>query len=100
MLPVESPFICLALPIVHCFVYLLQVPHGTFFRNESGAIVADLRSDGDEFVAARGGAGGKGNYFFLSNENRAPVTYEEGGKGEEKLVYAEMRVIADFGMVN
>ncbi|ESO00135.1 hypothetical protein HELRODRAFT_128902, partial [Helobdella robusta] len=51
------------------------------------------------FVAARGGAGGKGNYFFLSNDNRAPTTYEEGGFGEEKVYYAEMRIIAHIGLV-
>ena len=77
----------------------MQVPVGTFFRSELGLVVADLKVSGGQFVAARGGAGGKGNYFFLSNENRAPTMYEEGGKGEEKLLYAELRVIADFGMV-
>ena len=25
------------------------------------------------FIGARGGAGGKGNYFYLSNSNRAPM---------------------------
>jgi len=72
---------------------------GTFFRNVSGIVIADLQHSGDSFIAARGGAGGKGNYFFLTNENRAPTTYEEGGRGEEKIIYAELRAIADIGMV-
>lgn len=80
-------------------MFIIQVPVGTFFRDENGSVIADLKAPGDQYVAVRGGAGGKGNYFFLSNENRAPTTYEEGGKGEEKVFYAEMRVIADFGMV-
>jgi len=77
----------------------IQVPVGTFFRDLSGNVIADLEHNGDWFVAARGGAGGKGNYFFLTNEIRAPTTYEEGGRGEVKVVYAEMRAIADIGMV-
>jgi len=77
----------------------LQVPVGTFFRDVTGNVVADLQKPGDSFIAARGGAGGKGNYFFLSNENRAPTTYEEGGSGEDRVLYAELRVIADVGMV-
>lgn len=78
---------------------VVKVPIGTFFRDATSQVVADLKKHEDFFVAARGGAGGKGNYFFLSNENRAPVTYEEGGKGEESLLFAELRVIAQFGMV-
>lgn len=62
-------------------------------------MVADLQLAGESFVAARGGAGGRGNYFFLSNENRAPTTYEEGGHGEQRIFYAELRAIADIGMV-
>lgn len=75
------------------------MPIGTFFRDTSSQVVADLAKQKDFFIAARGGAGGKGNYFFLSNENRAPTTYEEGGVGEDRVLYAELRVIAHFGMV-
>ena len=78
----------------------IQVPVGTFFRDLSGNVIADLQHSSESFVAARGGAGGKGNYFFLTNENRAPTTYEEGGCGEAKVVYAELRAIADIGMVS
>lgn len=78
---------------------VIKVPIGTFFRDSSSQVVADLAKQKDFFIAARGGAGGKGNYFFLSNENRAPTTYEEGGVGEDRVLYAELRVIAHFGMV-
>ena len=88
----------LSLPVVLGAV-LHQVPVGTFFRDETGVVVADLRRSGDVFVGAHGGAGGHGNFFFLSNENHAPMTCEEGGKGEEKVVYAELRIIAHIGMV-
>lgn len=78
---------------------VVHVPVGTFFRDVNGTVTADLQQPGDSYLAARGGAGGKGNYFFLTNENRAPTTYEEGGRGEEKVIYAELRAIADVGMV-
>jgi len=87
----------LPFPVIRACVF--QVPIGTFFRGEDGAVVADLQSQGDMFVGARGGAGGHGNYYFLSNENRAPMTCEEGAKGEAKVVYAELRIIAHVGMV-
>jgi len=63
-------------------------------------VIADLQQAGESFLAARGGAGGRGNYFFLSNENRAPTTYEEGAQGEDRIIYAELRCIADVGMVH
>lgn|SRR6218665_734540 len=88
-------------PLFPEFVFgvFFEVPVGTFFRDSTSQVVADLKKHEDFFVAARGGSGGKGNYFFMTNENRAPVTYEEGGRGEETLLFAELRVIAHFGMV-
>lgn len=45
---------------------LLQVPVGTLFKL-NGTCVADLNEEGDMFIAARGGAGGKGNAFFANS---------------------------------
>lgn len=62
-------------------------------------VVADLSENGDLFVAARGGAGGKGNHFFLSNENRQPRVAEQGGEGEQQVYCLEMKTIAHVGLV-
>lgn len=51
------------------------------------------------FVAARGGAGGHGNAFFLSNEHRAPTFAEEGAKGEQITYIVELRTMAQVGLV-
>ena len=54
------------------------------FRNvETRTVVAELTTEGSMFLAARGGAGGKGNAYFKSSENQAPVLAEAGGEGEE-----------------
>lgn len=66
---------------------------------EQGKIVADLAYHGQEFVAVHGGAGGKGNRFFLSNENRAPMTTTSGEKGEERVLQLELRTMAHAGLV-
>lgn len=47
-------------------VFLLQVPLGTVFKND-GRQIASLEEEGSLFVAARGGAGGKGNSFFTTD---------------------------------
>jgi GTP-binding protein len=63
-------------------------------------VLGDLRQHGDMFVAARGGAGGHGNRFYLSNENRAPMVYEEGARGQERMLQVELRIMAHAGLVS
>src|ERR1043165_3844514 len=44
---------------------ILPVPAGTIVRNQdTGEILGEVLSDGDTFVVARGGRGGKGNTWF------------------------------------
>jgi GTP-binding protein len=68
---------------------------------ESGVAepLADLTKDGQEFILAQGGKGGKGNVHFKSSRNRAPVQYTEGGEGEQGHFWLELRTIADAGLV-
>ncbi|XP_013402100.1 mitochondrial ribosome-associated GTPase 2 [Lingula anatina] len=78
----------------------IEVPTGTIFKElETQKLVADLSSEGDMFLAARGGAGGRGNHFFLSNEMRVPRICEEGGRGEEEQYLVELRVMANAGLI-
>ncbi|GAU94913.1 hypothetical protein RvY_06612 [Ramazzottius varieornatus] len=78
---------------------VIKVPVGTLFRDENQNPVIELKKDNEKFIAARGGAGGRGNAFFLSNENRAPMVKENGGMGEAKTYVVEMRTIAHVGLV-
>ena len=61
--------------------------------------IADLIADGQEFVLAKGGKGGKGNVHFKSSRNRAPVQYTDGEEGEQGYFLFELRTIADAGLV-
>ena len=61
---------------------IVAVPPGTVLRNLEGDIVAELEEVGSMFIAARGGAGGKGNTAFKSSTNQAPQISEAGGEGE------------------
>jgi hypothetical protein len=44
--------------------------------------------------------GGKGNYYFLSNMNRAPTECELGANGDKKKYKLELQLIAHFGLVS
>lgn len=66
---------------------------------EQGKTIVDLAEHGQEYVAVFGGAGGKGNRFFLSNENRAPMTATPGTMGQERVLHLELRTMAHAGLV-
>ena len=79
---------------------IIKVPVGTVVRDiESGAVMADLKSDGEKYVAARGGKGGKGNVMFKNSVRQAPNFAEAGGFAVEKKIELELKLIADVGLV-
>lgn len=78
----------------------VRVPVGTqIFDAETGELLHDLNSDGDRWLAARGGRGGFGNAHFTSSTNRAPRYHQSGSKGEERELQLELKMLADVGLV-
>ncbi len=79
---------------------IIMVPEGTTVINtKTNEIMADLITDGEEFVAAKGGRGGKGNKSFATHDVPAPKFSEKGEPGEEIIVKLELKVLADVGLV-
>ncbi|XP_055542155.1 mitochondrial ribosome-associated GTPase 2 [Wyeomyia smithii] len=78
---------------------VVKVPLGTIVKDGIGKVVGDLDTEGMMFVAARGGAGGKGNHFFVSDMEQAPQVAEFGGEGEEKAYILELRSMAHVGFI-
>ena len=64
-----------------------------------GEQLADLRHNGDKFVAAAGGAGGLGNAALANKTRRAPGFALLGEPGEERDVILELKSIADVALV-
>ena len=76
----------------------MQVPLGTQVKSyETRQLLAELSTEGQSYILGRGGAGGHGNHFYLSNEERGPAIAEQGGEGESRHVILEMRVAAHVG---
>ncbi len=78
---------------------VVRVPCGTQVRNESGELEADLVEPGQEYIAARGGQGGKGNRHWLTSTNRAPMENTPGEEGQTVTLRLELKLIADVGLV-
>lgn len=79
---------------------IVKVPVGTIVRNQKLQIVADLDKTGVMFIAARGGAGGKGNTFFASDTDQVPQICEYGATGEDAQYTLEVRSVAHIGLVS
>ena len=78
---------------------IVPVPVGTVVRDGEGAVQCDLAGDGDRFLIAEGGQGGRGNARFLSNRRRAPAFAEQGEKGQERWLDMELKLMADVALV-
>jgi GTPase len=79
---------------------VLRVPVGTVIKDsESGETLADLATDGERALLAKGGKGGIGNIHFKSSVNRAPRQFTRGEPGETRNLEMELRVLADVGLL-
>ncbi len=76
---------------------IIEVPVGTEIRHNE-VVIADLIEDEQEFLAVRGGKGGKGNRNFVSAINQAPREFTYGEDNETKTLHLELKLIADVGL--
>ncbi|HXY53942.1 MAG TPA: GTPase ObgE [Nitrospirota bacterium] len=79
---------------------VIRVPVGTLVCDaETHGLIIDLDADGLEFIAAKGGRGGKGNAFFKTATHQAPRFAQPGEPGEEQLLFLELKLLANVGLV-
>ena len=79
---------------------IIKVPQGTVIKDgANGRIIADLRDDAQEFIAAKGGRGGWGNCHFATATRQTPKFAKAGMPGAERELILELRLIADVGLL-
>ena len=79
---------------------IIKVPVGTLVKHaETSLLLADLKENGQRYVAAKGGRGGRGNAKFANSVNRAPIFAEKGEPGENLNIFLELKLLADVGLV-
>lgn len=78
---------------------VVRVPVGTLVWDENHELIADMNQEGERFLVAKGGRGGRGNTTFATSTQRAPRLAEKGEPGEKKVVKLELKLLADVGIV-
>lgn len=79
---------------------IIKVPVGTVVHDtDTNMLVCDLKHNGDTFVIAKGGRGGRGNTSFKTRSNPAPNFSEKGEPGEVRFLKVELKLLADVGLV-
>lgn len=79
---------------------ILDVPLGTVAKVfESETVLCEIQEDGQEFILAAGGRGGKGNAFFATPTQQAPQHAQPGEPGVDEWFVLELKLLADVGLV-
>ncbi|MBP8625419.1 MAG: GTPase ObgE [Syntrophorhabdaceae bacterium] len=79
---------------------VINLPLGTtIYDKRYPEPIYDLTVDGDTFVIAKGGRGGRGNAHFVTPVHRAPLEFEEGEEGEERVLFLDLRLLSDIGII-
>ena len=79
---------------------VVRVPPGTLVRDaESGDLLADLVTAGQEVVVARAGRGGLGNVHFATATNQTPRFAEKGDAGAARWLTLDLKLIAQVGII-
>lgn len=78
---------------------VLKVPVGTVAHNLDTGKDVEVVKIGERILIARGGKGGRGNWYFRSSTNITPKEFEYGTQGEKFNFVLELRLIADVGLI-
>lgn len=78
----------------------IRVPLGTtIYDIDTNEVIGDITTNGQTFLVARGGRGGRGNMAFATGINKCPDFSEKGEPGQKRFVRCELKVLADCGLV-
>ena len=79
---------------------IVMVPKGTvIFDSISNKLIYDCCDEATDYLVAKGGEGGAGNFKFKSSTNQAPRRHTSGWPGDEFSIRLELRSLADVGLV-
>lgn len=77
----------------------IKVPRGTLIKDADTGIILKDMSDGQPYIAAKGGKGGWGNSHFATPTRQVPRFAKSGIDGENRTIFLELVLLADIGII-
>jgi len=78
----------------------ILIPVGTVVKDqETDEVLFDFSEDGQRWIAAKGGRGGKGNTHFVTSVFQAPKFAQPGEEGETLSLHLELKLLADVSLI-
>jgi len=77
----------------------VKLPIGTIITDNNSQEVFEITSKDQRFLLCKGGEGGKGNWEYRSSTNTTPRYAESGFKGQQRHLYINLKLIADYGLI-
>ena len=79
---------------------VIDIPVGTLLIDaETGNLIKDLATAGENFILAAGGRGGQGNARFKTSTHRAPRFAQPGEHSKTYSIKLELKLLADVGII-
>lgn len=78
---------------------IIPVPVGTVIIDaNTKKVIGEVLKESDKILVAKGGHRGLGNIHWVSATHQRPEEFKPGGKGEEKELQLELKLVADVGL--
>ena len=77
----------------------VKLPIGAIITDKNSKEVFEVTDKDDRFLLCQGGWGGKGNWEYRSSSNTTPKFAQKGFEGQERDLYINLKLIADYGFI-
>ena len=77
----------------------IKIPIGTSITDKKSRTIFEINNKDERILLCRGGMGGEGNFEYRSGSKTTPMYAQNGFKGQERHLYINLRLIADFGLI-
>lgn len=78
---------------------IIKIPIGTVIHNLTEDTQNEITKIGEQIISAKGGWGGKGNWYFRGPSNTSPKEAKPGFPGQSFDIRLELKMIADIGLI-
>ena len=77
----------------------VKLPIGAIITDKNSKEIFEVIDKDCRFLLCRGGWGGKGNWEYRSSKNVTPMYAQKGFEGQERDLYINLKLVADYGLI-